>query len=269
MQLHLVTKSYFASFCKAFGLPVDDTKSFEAFGNYCAFARFSGDKIEASELTYEGPDPGIDGAFLFIEDRAVFSAEELLEIFEKSRREFHVNIVLTQVKSSIGWSKKDVDSFSATIADFFSEVPAQPLSQYLTDFRKMFRALFDNIGRIRNGRPDLRAFFISAAEDTQATEVNAAFIVGEKSLVGLGYWHECQMIKVHREKLHEMWLAADGPVEAKLPTIGYAPFPAAPNINNAYVATVSAADFVASVLKNPDGSPRKNSLKKMFEIFLA
>lgn len=50
--------------------------------------------------------------------------------------------------------------------------------------------------------------------------------------------------------IHELWLAAEGPIEAKLPTIGYAPFPAAPNINNAYVATVKARSFIDSILKD-------------------
>lgn len=71
----------------------------------------------------------------------------------------------------------------------------------------------------------------------------------------------------HKDMIHELWLAAEGPIEAKLPTIGYAPFPAAPNINNAYVATVKARSFIDSILKDKNGNPRKNYSKKMLEIF--
>jgi hypothetical protein len=75
-------------------------------------------------------------------------------------------------------------------------------------------------------------------------------------------------VKAHREAIHEFWLASGGPVEARLPTVGYAPFPAAPNINNAYVATVSARNFIDSVLKGADGLPRKKLFEENVRDFL-
>ena len=92
--MHLVTKSYFDTFCRNFEPPFDESKNFEAFVNYCAFSKYSVDSVEASDLVYEGADPGIDGAMLFLDDRAVFSPEELEEIFQASRREYDATIVL-------------------------------------------------------------------------------------------------------------------------------------------------------------------------------
>ena len=162
----------------------------------------------------------------------------------------------------------EIDSFVAAIADFLSDSPAQPHGQYLVDFRSMFKQVFENIGRIKNGLPDLHAYFISAAPDTDATEINAAFKIGENALNRLGYSHETKFVKAHKEIVHELWLAADGPVEARLPTVGYAPFPAAPNINNAYVATVLARNFIDAVLKNRDGSSRKKLFEENVRDFL-
>ncbi|HYI85440.1 MAG TPA: AIPR family protein [Acetobacteraceae bacterium] len=266
--MHLVTKSYLDAFSRDFGAPFDHSKNFEAFANYCAYSKYSGDSVEASDLVYEGADPGIDGAFLFLDDRAVFSKEELAEILEESRREYHVTLVFTEVKSSTVWSKKEVDSFVTTIADLLSEAPAQPHSQYLAEFKLMFQKIFENIGRIKNGLPDVHAYFITAAPDTDATEINAAFKIGEAALKRLGYSNDTKYFKAHREVIHELWLAAGGPVEAKLPTVGYAPFPAAPNINNAYVATVLAKHFIDSVLKNPDGTSRKKLFEENVRDFL-
>lgn len=85
--MHLVTKSYFNTFCQNFGARYADTKNFEAFANYCIFSKYTGDSVEVPDLVYEGADPGIDGAFLFLDDRAVMSFDELNEIFAGSRRE--------------------------------------------------------------------------------------------------------------------------------------------------------------------------------------
>lgn len=266
--MHLVTKSYFENFCRGFGAPYDEAKNFEAFVNYCAFSKYSGDSIEATDLVYEGADPGIDGALLFLDDRAVFSVEELVDIFSTSRREYQVSIVLTQAKRSTSWSKHEVDSFAAAIVDYLSEAPAQPHSQYLADFKKMFNKLYENIGRIKGGLPNIHAYFFSAAPDTDAVEINAAFQVGESALKRMGYSNETLLIKAHRELIHDLWLSADGPMEARLATIGYAPFPAAPNINNAYVATVAARSFIDSILKDRDGIPRKKLFEENVRDFL-
>lgn len=132
----------------------------------------------------------------------------------------------------------------------------------------MFKKVFENIGRIKNGLPDIHAYFLTAAPDTDAPEINAAFSIGESSLKKLSYSHDTKLVKGHRDLLHDLWLAADGPVEARLPTIGYAPFPAAPNINNAYVATVLAKNFIETVLKNSDGTPRKKLFEENVRDFL-
>ncbi|WP_449222036.1 AIPR family protein [Tistrella mobilis] len=266
--MHLVTKSYFETFCKNFEPPFNEAKNFEAFVAYCAYSQYSADNIEVTDLVYEGADPGIDGAMLFLDDRAVFSCEELEEIFEKSHREYQVTIVFTQAKRSTTWSKQEIDSFVSAIVDFLSESPAQPHSQYLKDFKSMFSKLFENIGRIRNGLPDLIAYFFIAAPDTDAVEIAAAFTIGELSLKRMGYSFQTRLIKGHRELIHEYWLAAGGPVEASLPTVGYAPFPAAPNINNAYVATVSARNFIDSILKDKNGTPRKKLFEENVRDFL-
>jgi hypothetical protein len=266
--MHLVTRSHLDSFCRNFGASFDDAKNFEAFANYCVFSKYSADSVEITDLVYEGADPGIDGAFLFLDDRAVFSVEELVEIFSASRREYQVTFTFVQAKSSTSWKKMEIDSFAASIVDFLSDCPAQPHSQYLADFKLMFQKVFENIGKIKGGLPDLHAYFVTAAATPDATEINAAFRVGEDALIKQGYSRETKFIAAHREVIHELWIAADGPVEAKLPTVGYAPFPTAPNINNAYVATVLARNFIDTVLKNPDGTLRKKLFEENVRDFL-
>ncbi|MDQ1900074.1 AIPR family protein [Paracoccus sp. WLY502] len=260
--MHLVTTSYFDAFCDEFAFEKGSTKSFEAFANCCINNRFSDDEVKPAELVYEGPDPGIDGAMLYVDGRLVLSEEELVEILAAGKRELDFEVVFTQVKTSESWSKKEIDTFSAAIVDLLSEQPAQPLSDYLQDFKKLFKAIFSNIKKVKGGRPTANAFFVSAAPDTEAAEINAAVIVGHKQLAGTGFFREAEFRKVPREVLHEWWLACGAADEATLPVFNYSPFPAAPNVKSAYVATVSAKSFIERVLKNDDGTKRK----KLFEM---
>ncbi|MBR0556553.1 AIPR family protein [Ciceribacter sp. L1K23] len=132
----------------------------------------------------------------------------------------------------------------------------------------MFELLFKNIGRIRGDLPDLHVYFFTAAPDTEAVEINAAFEAGLNAIKALGYSSDTRLVKAHRDIIHEYWLASDGPVEASMETIGYAPFPAAPNIKNAYVATVRARSFIDAILKDKNGVPRKKLFEENVRDFL-
>jgi hypothetical protein len=266
--MHLVTQSYFNNFRESYGVQNSEAKDFEAFANYCIFNKFAADQVNPFELIYEGPDPGIDGAMLFLGDRAVFTTEELEEIFSGSKREFEVKFVFTQVKTSTNWSKKEIDSFVANVVDFLSETPAQPHSEYLANFKSMFRIVYKNIGRVLGNLPSMESYFVSAAQDTDASEILAAFTVGEKAFSNLSLFRDISFHRCHRESLHLLWMACGGTVEASLPVVSYAHFPDAPSVNSAYVATVSARDFIDNVLKNKDGSFRKKLFEENVRDFL-
>jgi hypothetical protein len=266
--MHLVTKSYFESFTSSYGSPYELTKNFEAFANFCVFNKFAADQVDPYELVYEGADPGIDGAMVFLGDRAVFTVEELEELLSASKREFEVTFVFTQVKTSTSWTKTEIDSFVSNLVDFLSENPAQPHSEFLANIKSIFQLIYKNIGRVHGGLPNLEAYFVSAAEETSAVEIVAAFDVGVRALRKTGYFKAAEFHRCHRDFLHSLWIACGGTVEANLPTIGYAPFPAAPAVNNAYVATVTARDFIDAVLKNSDGTFRKKLFEENVRDFL-
>lgn len=149
-----------------------------------------------------------------------------------------------------------------------SDEPAQPHGQTLAEFREIFKAIFKNIGRVKGGRPEVRAYFVTAAANTDAAEVNAAFSIGQKALETTELFSSVAFSKADRETLHKFWLSINKSVEATLATVGYAPFPTAPDIANAYVATVHARDFIDMVLKNPDGTVRKKLFEENVRDFL-
>lgn len=224
--------------------------------------------MDPRDLVYEGPDPGVDGAIVFLDDRAVFSASELNEILDTSKKEFDVTIVLAQIKTDVKYNKKEIDSFVGSIVDLLSDDPQQPHAQHLAEFRETFLALFKRIGRISNGKPNLHAAFVNTALNTTADEILAAFRAGKRAFEELGLFHEVEFERVWREPLHQLWLNVGGSVEAMLPVVGYAPFPKAPSIDNAYVATVKARNFIDVVLKDREGTVRKKLFEENVRDFL-
>ncbi|HMQ94173.1 MAG TPA: AIPR family protein [Amaricoccus sp.] len=266
--MHLVTKSYFDAFCEEYNFAKGETKSFEAFCNFCAANFLSDDDLNPEDLIYEGADPGIDCALLFVDGRAIFTVDELNVLLGGGKREYDFQFLFTQDKSSENWRKGEIDTFSAALVDLISDSPAQPLSDYLIEFRKLFSEVYGNIKRVRGGLPSASAYFISAAQDTDAAEINAAITIASKALTGTGYFKNVTFEKIHRERLHELWLSAGATDEATIPVSSFSAFPSAPGVNSAYIAPISAKDFIQKVLKNADGSRKKKLFEKNVRDFL-
>lgn len=85
----------------------------------------------------------------------------------------------------------------------------------------------------------------------------AAFDVLKNNIESKGFFSEVKSIPLDRDQILNLWNAADGPVEASLTTIGVAAFPRSPGIEESYVATVRAAEFVEKILKGENGNIRQ------------
>jgi hypothetical protein len=68
------------------------------------------------------------------------------------------------------------------------------------------------------------------------------------SVVDTGLFSDVQVLLADRDIIVEMWKASEGHVEATLRVIGSAAFPKAPGIEEGYVVTVKAKDFIEQVL---------------------
>lgn len=86
----------------------------------------------------------------------------------------------------------------------------------------------------------------------------AAFDSLQETVSETDYFEQVEVQAVDRSVLNSLWQSSGGSIEARIKTIGIAPFPAAPQIDASYVATVSARDFIDSILTDDDGKLRQN-----------
>ena len=77
------------------------------------------------------------------------------------------------------------------------------------------------------------------------------------TLLETGHFVEVRSEPLHRDLLIELWDKADGGVEATLPAFAYAAFPKTPGVEESYVATVKASDYVRILLQDTNGNIKK------------
>jgi hypothetical protein len=118
----------------------------------------------------------------------------------------------------------------------------------MTNYREVFNAVLSNVGKIRDGKPRAHIYFASTARKSEDREILGAQAALKASVVDTGLFSDVQVLLADRDMIVEMWKASEGQVEATLRVIGSAAFPKAPGIEEGYVVTVKAKDFIEQVL---------------------
>ena len=255
--MHRVVKAHLDGFVAKFGVEGDDARRFESFVNYAIFRSFCAETVDPKDLVYVGPDPGIDGIMIFIDDVYVSSAEEVEDVFKQRKKDSDALIVFTQAKTSERWSKEEINNFESAVVDFLSEEPSYPHSEYIAGCREVFDAILKNVGRLRSGKPSAYCFFVTTAKASSDKEILAAQKALRKSVNATGLFNDVKMDLLNRDSIVELWKSADGQIEAALKVVGMAAFPNAPGIEEGYVVTVKAKDFVEQVLTDSNGRLRQ------------
>ena len=103
--MHRVLQSHLDEFRTRYGIEAPLSKAFEAFVAFCLARRYTSDSFEPAEQVYEGADPGIDSILFIADDMLITSAEELIELFERRRRDVPIYTIFTEAKTSEAWEK--------------------------------------------------------------------------------------------------------------------------------------------------------------------
>jgi hypothetical protein len=255
--MHRVVKAHLSDFQNKFSISDQESKQFEAFVNYAIFRSLCAEGVDPKDLVYEGDDPGIDGVMIFVDDTYVSSAEEVEDVLAGRKRDAEVTVVFSQAKTSEAWSKSDINTFESAIKDFLSDAHAYPHSEYMTNCREVFDAVLRNVGRIRDGKPRAQVYFVTTARESEDREILSAREALKTSVADTGYFTEIEVTLTNRDSIVEMWTAAEGQVEATLRVLGSAAFPKAPEIEQGYVVTVRAKDFIEQILTDKNDRLRQ------------
>ncbi|WP_084570669.1 AIPR family protein [Methylosinus sp. PW1] len=266
--MHRVVKSHLDDFERKHAIGENETKQFEAFLNYIVFRQHCAEHIDPKDLIYKGDDPGLDGIMIFVDDSYVSSIEEVEEAMKGRKRDADVTIVFAQAKTSEAWDKAEINVFESAINDFLAEKSAYPQADYIKNVREVFDGVLKHVGKIRDGKPKVEAFFATTARASADREILSAQQAIKASLENTGYFSDSEVFLVNRDSIVEMWKAAEGQVEATLRVLGSAAFPRTPGIEEGYAVTVRAKDFIEQILVDKNGRLRPHIFEENVRDFL-
>lgn len=266
--MHRVVKSHLKDFSEKYSVGWDEAKAFEAFVNYGALRTLCAEAVDPKDLVYEGDDPGIDGVMVLLDDVFVSSSEEVDDFFLSRKRDVDATIIFTQAKSGESWDKKEINTFQSAVQDFLSDDHAYPHSEYMTTAREVFDSVIQNVGKLRGGKPTTICYFANSAKVAEDREILGAREAMRVTLVETGLFRSTEVELLDRDKVVDHWTAAEGQVEATLRVLGSAAFPKAPAIEEGYVVTVRAKDFIEQILTDQNGRLRQRIFEENVRDFI-
>lgn len=267
--MHRIVKAHLESFVKSFGLDADDEAvQFEKFSTHCVIAsRFSA-AFDLDDVCTGPGDDGVDGVAIVIDETVTTSVEDAQAIFAAPRRNHDVDILFVQAKRSESFDLGEFLKFKEGILRFATQTPYAATDEALSEARKMFDVVLEEVPKVRNGKPSLTARFVATGQYQNPAALETALTDFVAQLRELGLFHEIDVRFIDRDELTRLWVGTYSGIDASLPAFSTAALPNIAGIDEAYLAVVRASDFVNNLLLTADGNLRTQVFEENVRSFL-
>lgn len=224
--MHRIVKAHLESFAESFGLGADtEAVQFEKFATYCVISnRFSG-PFDLDDVSTGSGDEGIDGVAIVIEEVVTTSVEDTQAIFSTPSRNHDVDILYIQAKRSDSFDLGDFLKFKEGILRFATQSPYKVGDEVLSEARKMFDLVLNEVPKVRNGKPSLTARFVTTGLYQKPAALETALNDFLVQLKEVGLFHETDVRFIDRDELTRLWVGTYSGISASLPAFSIAALP--------------------------------------------
>lgn len=265
--MHKIIESHLKTFIEKYELYNNRDKQFEYFVNFCIASKYFSGRINPIDITTDEDDAGIDGIFFVIDDELVLTLEDAKVIFESHKKSLEVEVIFTQVKSSEKFVKKEIANFGIGVNDFL-DTPYLPQGEFIKESREIFDLIVENVSKVKDGRPTTSLYYCTSGAWGEEKELKGALERIKSIIEKTSYFRNVSVSPIDRDRLIKAWISAQRPVNSKVKVKGFIPFETISNVNEAYLAIISAKNYVESVLMDEDDRIRSGIFDENVRSFL-
>ena len=266
--MHRVIKAYLDNFSSQFSLSEESESSqFEKFVTHVVLSSKCNIQYNFDEIVTSSDDDGIDAIAIIVDEEIITLKEDIIEIFSTSKRNHDVSIVFIQSKTSENFDLGEFLKFKEGILKFFSDEYI-PSDSVINNAQEIFNVSLKNVTKIREGLPSFVCRFVTTGLYKKPDAFEEARLNFEKELQELTLFSKIDIEFIDRDKLSKLWISTYTSTEACLQTYSTATFPAISSINEAYLAVVTANEFVKSILTTEDGNLRVQVFEENVRAYL-
>lgn len=269
--MHKVIESFLKMYVKENALEdLKEEDQFERFVNFSVFSNYFPDNFDIEEVTTGKDDEGIDGCIVIIGEELAVSSSDAESIFNRLRPRQNVSVVYVfcQAKRSEGFDSAEMLSFGAGVRRIFDPEASALVDETLQEFVKIHSVVVTNLSRVQNGRPECILNFACTGVYNESSGLSKYTKQLERELIATGLFNNVSFICIDRERMIKLWMQTREAVEASFNLKNFIPLPKIKNVQESYLALVSAIDFVNDVLTETDGRIRTSIFEQNVRAYL-
>lgn len=268
--MHKIISNYLKTFCEEtfVDLSLGEDKRFELFSNYCVIKSFYPEEIDASTITSDEDDSGIDGICFIIDGEIATTIAEAENILKRPKRNMPVDIYFIQSKTSDSYDRGEILKFGDGVCDFVSDAPQLPQGDFIKQQKAVFDLLVDNVSKITNGRPNAYLKYVCTSNNPVATEIEATRTNIIQNVNATGFFNHVDFDFIGLQQIIQLWDKTRHTISAVMQTKKLSPYPEMPGVTEAYLAIVPLKDFVENVLMDSDRKLRVHIFEENVRAFL-
>lgn len=255
--MNRIVTSHLNNFVKENGIESDsESTQFEKFANFAVLSSKIVSGFELDEVTTEEDDDGTDGIAIIINEDHVVSDEDAELIFSHERRNNEVEIVFVQAKRSENYDLGDFLKFKESILRFLTQDLYIVNSDLQKDARKAFDVIIKNVPKVRTGKPNITAVYVSTGVYNNPDALETAKREMISQLENLGLFHNIDVRFMGRDELVSAWVSSYSGIKSSLIMHSSASLPHISGIEESYLVVVKAKDYIDNLLSSDDGTIR-------------
>lgn len=267
--MHKIIGSFLAKFSEENGFESEkESVQFEYFVNYIiAYDKYPRE-FDIREITSDDVDGGIDGVIFLVDDELASTLEEVKAIFSRPKRNISVEIIFIQAKSSESYDRGEILKFTDGVEDFVSTRCLLPQGAFLHECKSIYDFIIENASKVKNGRPDCKLYYACTSNNSIAAEIEATRNSAAMKIQETGYVRSTEFKYLGLSELTDLWNKTVNTTTATLEVDQFVAFPSMKGITEAYIAIVSANEFIQKLLLNEEGKMRTNIFEENVRFFL-
>jgi hypothetical protein len=271
--MHKIIKSYLSKFVVEHELKdLEESVQFEYFVSFCILSKYCPDSFEVESIVTSSPDDdSIDGAAVLIDEQLAITADDAESILKRlsRRRNTSVQYLFFQSKRSEGFDAGEILKFGTAVSRLFDDSHTPVKDDLLKEIRAIHEVIIKNIDKVEKGRPECSLFYATTGVWNEGNNLRKQLEVCEDILKKTGFFSRVEFLPVDREEIVNLWNNTRSPVEATFEVRGtILPFPQISQVEEAYIAIVSAKSFIENVLSDKDGRIRHAIFEQNVRAFL-
>ena len=267
--MHKIIESCLKKFCEENDIESEEeSKQFEFFSNYIIAYDKCPTNFDFRDITSDDIDGGIDGIIYFIDDELATTLDEVQDIFSRRKKSLSVDMVFIQAKTSENYDRGEILKFSEGVDDFVAPISTLPQGQFLIDSKRIFNYIIDNVSRVKNGRPNCTMYYVCTSNNDIADEIEAARLLAIRKINNTGYFNSVEFQYVGLKQLMKLWTNMNCSASAIVSVERFVPYPTMGDITEAYIAVISAKEFIEKLLLTSEGKIKLHIFEENVRAFL-